>query len=299
MPKFMPAIILFLTVLTAGTKYCCAQDDQFLCKEKIDLLLKAVRDTGSFFIKVHAAENLISQNVADGLDTVFLSLKKSSPDYVIGASRVLARLHKNNPGIYQQQINELLALFKYAKNSRSRLTALESLGKLGYNYPLPEITAYSNTGTHGFKAMARWVLSNDNSRNTENKLSELLLSHDILDYRYAAYALRFKQTANRLTRRRLKISFRRLSINDEARIYLASSSFVHGNKKKKDQLKQVLLSYLNGTVGQRYEVAEALGIGGSFKDLQVLQQLSKDENADVRVAAANAGLRLLQCRKQN
>ncbi|WP_342645600.1 HEAT repeat domain-containing protein [Mucilaginibacter sp. CSA2-8R] len=272
------------------------QNTDYLCEQALTQLKQAVINGETFFIKVHAAENLIRHQQTGGLESEFLKLKTASPDNVIGSTRVLARLSKLKPAQYQQYISQLLQQFEHGPSAKIQLTALESLGKLGYYQPLAMIKSYADTGTNGFKGMARWILANSGKIHDEDRLSELLLSDQEIDYRYAAYALRFKTKINALTINRLKTCLQNLNPNDAARVYVASCLFVHNREADKEQGKPILLSYLKGEVGQRYELAEALGLGGNQQDLPLLMQLMADENTDVRVAASNAILNIKNCK---
>lgn len=271
------------------------QNTDTLCQQALTQLKQAVINGETFFIKVHAAENLIRHHQTDGLEDEFLKLKMASPDNLIGSTRVLARLSKSNPDQYQKYISQLLQQFEHGSSTKIQLTALESLGKLGYYEPLAMIKSYADTGNNGFKGMARWILANSGKTPDEDRLSELLLSKLEVDYRYAAYALRFKAQVNIQTIQRLYACLQKLNTDDAARIYVASSLFVHGKAADRATARPVLLSYLKGEVGQRYELAEALGSGEQQNDLVVLKQLMADENTDVRVAAANAILNVKKC----
>ncbi|WP_419803383.1 hypothetical protein [Mucilaginibacter sp.] len=281
--------------MLAGNETVNAQADHKVCAQSLAVLKHAVKNGETFFIKVHAAENLIRVGQTAGLEAEFILLKEASPDNLIGATRVLARLNVHQHEKYRHYIDELFNQFKSGADRKTQLTALESLGKLGFKEPLPEIKLLADTGTNGFKGMARWVLSNSNKETDENRLSELLLSKDETDYRYAAYALRFKPKVNALTIKRLGQCLQNLKQDDPARIYVLSSFFVHDQSPEKTPVKTALLTYLTGETGQRYELAEALGLGGNKNDLQVLQKLLNDENTDVQVAAANAILRVMHC----
>jgi hypothetical protein len=291
--------IAFFWVFLFSQKNLQGQSDTSICQASVTALKNVITSDENFFVKVHAAENLIYHGYIEGLEGVFLDLLKNSPETLIGCSRVLARLNREEPEKYKHYTHLLLTEFRAGNSRRISLTALESLAKLGYSKSEPSIKGYSDTGTIGFKGMATWVLSNNNTGETENKLSGLLLSNDIFDYKYAAYALRFKSKTNRLTVVRLKDCLARLTSNDDARVYVAASLFVNGGGNSKRAAKKILISYINGTTGQKYELAEALGIAGSKADLPILKKLFADENTDVRVAAANAQLRLSKCKKIN
>ena len=264
------------------------------CQTSLTLLKQTLADSAGFFVKVHAAENLVRLGCTAGIREQFEQLQRASAGNEIGAARVLARLHQHDPAAYKTCINLLVNRFRNGP-AQTRLVALESLGKLGYHDSSAAVKAYADTGTAGFKAMARWVLANGGTPAAEDRLSELLLSHEPADYRYAAYALRFQTAVNARTLQRLRSCLNRLPGTDADRIYVASCLYVHGRGAVKKQAKGILLTYLNGTVAQRYEMAEALGIAGSRSDMPLLQTMLLDSNADIRVAAANALLKLMRC----
>lgn len=290
---------LSLTVLVFIVFSCQQMNGQNadnLCQQALTQLKQAVLNGETFFIKVHAAENLISHHETEGLETEFSRLKDASADNLIGSTRVLARLSKSKPNQYQTYIGHLVQQFEHGSSAKIRLTALESLGKLGYKESLPLIKSYADTGINGFKGMARWILANSGKTLDEDRLSALLLSDQEIDYRYAAYAIRFMAKANTTTISRLKACLNKIKTDDAARIYVASSLFVHSKGVDQALAKSALMSYLKGEVGQRYELAEALGLGGESEDLPVLKQLMADENTDVRVAASNAILNIQNCK---
>lgn len=270
------------------------KDDGGGCQTSLTLLKQTLADSAGFFVKVHAAENLIRLGCTAGIREQFEQLQKESTGNEIGATRVLARLHRHDPAAYKACINLLVNRFRNGP-VQTRLVALESLGKLGYHDSSAAVKAYADTGTAGFKAMARWVLANSGTQDAENRLSELLLSHEPADYRYAAYALRFQTAVNPRTLQRLRSCLNGLPGTDADRVYVASCLYVHGRGAVKKQAKGILLTYLNGTVAQQYEMAEALGIAGSRSDVPLLQTLLLDSNADIRVAAANALSKLMRC----
>lgn len=292
---FIRFLFVLIITIPVENKSVNAQPFQDICQKSLAVLKQAVKNGETFFIKVHAAENLIRMGKTAGLEAEFMLLKEVSPDNLLGSARVLARLNSTQPQKYQHYIDEILDQFKNSTNPKTQLTALESLGKLGYKETLSKIKAAADSGTNGFKGMSRWILANSNTEADEDRLSELLLSKEEIDYRYAAYALRFKPKTHALTVTRLKQCMQNLKQDNPARIYVISSLFVNDKSHVKKQVKTVLLTYLTGEVGQRYELAEALGLGGDQTDLPVLQKLLNDENTDVQVAAANAILRVMHC----
>ncbi|MEJ7826737.1 MAG: HEAT repeat domain-containing protein [Segetibacter sp.] len=261
---------------------------QNICKECLIVLKDALQNGETIFIKVHAAEALMFNDYYTGIGTTFNKLVKEQPNLIV-ASRVLARVYKNDKAKYQAHLNTLLYQLTDADSTRGKLIALESLAKIGFQKPLPEITLYADTGTNGFKAMARWVLSNSNKPADEDDLAKLLTSVDPTEFRGAAYALRFKKKIEPKTLQLLTACAKRVEKDNAARVYVLSSWYVHtvGAKAEKEA-KENLLTYMTGAVNERYEVAEAFSMKGTVKDIPTLNKLMADENMDVRVAAAKA-----------
>jgi hypothetical protein len=258
-------------------------------------LRKAVTDASSFFVKVHAGENLVTSGYTDNIEHTFLELRTANPDNATGATRVLAKLYKvTDPEKHAACLALVLNKYLHGDSTHPRLVALESLGKLNYSTALPAILQDAQTGEGGFRAMARWVLSNDGSAAGEDSLAALLAYPDAVDFRGAAYAFRFKSSVSDSTRQLLQQCAERLTETDPARVYVLSSLYVHTPAGKDSAVKAQLLQYLNGAVPAKYETAEALSLKGGPEDLPVLETLLHDADNDVRVAAANAILKIQQ-----
>jgi hypothetical protein len=265
-----------------------AQKKAVACKECLTILKDALQNGETIFIKVHAAEAMMFNDYYTGISTAFNKLVKDQPNLIV-ASRVLARVYKNDKAKYQLHLNTLLYQLSNADSTRGKLIALESLAKIGFSKPLPEVKSYADTGTNGFKAMARWVLSNSNKPADEDNLAKLLTSNDPTEYRGAAYALRFKKKIKPETLQLLTACAKRVEETHAARVYVLSSWYVHAATAKASQeAKEKLLTYMNGAVNERYEVAESFSMRGTVKDIPILNKLMSDENMDVRVAAAKA-----------
>lgn len=258
----------------------------------IDTLQQAVQHANSFFVKVHAGEALVLNDHTDGIEAAFTRLQHEKPDYTIGATRVLARLYHDSPEKRQACMDLIIDRFLHADSAHPRLVAVESLGKLGYSNPLPEIVQQAQTGEGGFKAMARWVLCNGGAPEAEDSLAALLALPDVTDWRGAAYALRFKRSVSAATYQKLAGCVQRLPDTTSGKVYVVSSLFVHTPAEQNKDVKQALFAYLKGAPNERYETAEALSLKGQAEDLPVLEQLLRDEDNDVRVGAANAIIKI-------
>ncbi len=254
----------------------------------LDLLTETVSASNRFFVRVHAAEALIAHQHPEGLESLFIELQGASSDNFIGATRVVAKLNKPNPIKYKAAVQQIVNVFLHSEASRPGLVALESLGKLGYSEPLPQIQQQAQEGTEGRKPMARWVLANSGKADDETHLAELLNSDDPLTYQYAAYALRFRPTVHPDTYALLDACAARVRPTAPQRVYVLSALFVHTPVEKQDKIRDQFIRYQQGDVAERYELAEALGLRGTSVDVSILEKLLADPDQDVRVAAANA-----------
>jgi len=290
---FIKFLLLFLMILKSEPQHAQdlePQDKNKTNKEYITILTDAMQSGETIFIKVHAAEALIFNNYSKEIEACFKKLVKE-PGNLIVASRVLARTNKKDPAKYHSYINTLLYQLENADSVRGKLIALESLSKLGFHNPTPLIKSLADTGTGGFKAMARWVLANSGKAEDEVRLAAMLTSEEVPEYRTAAYGLRFFKSIRPETLHLLTDCAQRIKADEPARVYVISSLFVHApTTRARQDTKTKLLAYLTGTVGERYEVAEALALKGTEKDMPTLKKLLADENMDVRVAAAKAML---------
>ena len=258
----------------------------------LEILHEAMVSDENFWMNVHAAEALIYNVYTDGVEEYFTSLENDPRSNIIGISRVLARLNKKDAMKYQKYLHQIRDIFLNSDSINQRVTALESLGKLGYSEPLPEILQFAEEGESGIKTFARWVLANSGSAKDEARLAELLSSEEPREYYYAAYALRFMEDVSSDTYVRLEACASRLAKDAMRRAYVLSALFVHSPPESKDRIKDELLAYVHGDKSERYEIAQALAISGTASDNQILEQLLDDPDMDVQVSAANALLRI-------
>ncbi len=295
--KFLLFFFMILKSTPQNAQSSKQNDKNPTNNECIAILTNAMKSGETIFIKVHAAEALIYNNYYKGIDSTFKKLVKE-PGNLIVATRVLARTNTKDPAKYKSYINTLLYQLEHADSTRGKLIALESLAKIGFDKPTVVIKNYADTGTNGFKAMARWVLANSCKRKDEATLAALLSSNDPTEYRGAAYALRFFKKVSPQTLSLLSDCAQIVEIKNPARVYVLSSLFVHAATSGMRQVtKDKLLTYLNGAVGEKYEVAEALATAGTQQDVSTVQKLLEDENTDVIVAAAKALLSIQSKRK--
>ncbi len=282
----METLSIMPTVSAKAQAISPEQRQQFL-----DVLTGAVASSDRYFVRVHAAENLVANGHFTGLDTLFATLQQQSPDQFVGATRVLARVfgaQAKTEVAYKNAISQLVDAVTTHAIPQQRLVALESLAKLGFAEPLPFVREQAQTGTSSMKAMARWVLANGNKPTDEAALAALLSETDPLLNRYAAYAFRYRPSVQSTTYEQLEACAKRMAVTDPQRVYLLSALFVHGPKQQRAAAWTTLAPYVKGQPNERYEVAEALSRRGSRAEVPVLQTLLTDADEDVRVAAANA-----------
>ena len=258
----------------------------------LNILHEAMVSGENFWMNVHAAEALVYNVYPDGVEEYFTSLENDPRSNIIGISRVLARLNKKDAVKYQKYLHQIRDVFLNSDSLKQRVTALESLGKLGYSEPLPEIIRLAEEGESGIKTFARWILANSGDAKDEARLAELLNSKEPVEYFYAAYALRFMDDIRSDTYARLDSCASRLAKDAPHRVYVLSALFVHSPPESNNRVKAELLAYTQGEKNERYEVAQALAIRGTLSDNQILEQLLDDPDMDVQVSAANALLRI-------
>ena len=296
--KRVKSIVVFLLITVsvfAPLQYVWSNEDAHTTMRRercLNILHDAMVSDENFWMNVHAAEALIYNVYPDGVEEYFTSLENNPRSNIIGIYRVLARLHKKNAVKYQKYVHRIRDEFLNSDSLNQRIGALESLGKLGYSEPLPEIRRFAEEGESGIKTFSRWVLANSGNAKDEAKLAELLNSQEPIEYFYAAYALRFMEDVSSDTYARLEACASRLAKDAPHRAYVLSTLFVHSPVEKRDKAKAELLTYTQGEKNERYEVAHALAISGTPSDNQIIEQLLNDPDMDVRVSAANALLRI-------
>jgi len=291
----LPATAAFLTVvmLTCISPAIPSADEHADERRArcVEILRKAMKSGGGFWVRVHAAEALLGNVYPKGVEEYFRLLDNSPESNIVGVSRVLARAHRKDAVKYRAYVKRILDEF-LDPDSPNRVGALETLGKLGYAEHHPEIIRAAREGGSEIRGMARWVLANSGAGKDEAFLAELLDSDEPRDYFYAAYALRFFHGVRPETYRMLESCAARLPEDAPHRVYVLSARFVHAPPEAAEAAKRELLAYAGGEKNERYEVCEALAVRGDESDIPLLERLLDDPETDVRVAAANALLRI-------
>ena len=252
-------------------------------------LKQTVETHANFWVRVHAAEALVANNYTVNAEQVFKTELKSDGAEKIGALRVLYKISRAD-SIKQDSIaKEIFNLFQ--ETEHEKLIALETMGKLGLYFRDKQIFELARAGHGGIKVLAQWGLANSGNTNDLNALVDLLFSEDSIQFRYAAYSLRFLDNVSPEVYLKMKEKLNTLDREHPFRIYLISALHVHAPTEDEYLFKDQLLAYLDGEVYERYEVNEALAVRGSKEDIEIIEEgFSTEKNDDVRVAAANAFL---------
>ncbi len=266
-----------------------AQQDER--REQAVFILRQALGEGRQWTKVRAAEALLWNGYYAGVkETLERELESAGPPYRIGLWRALAKAQGNDQAAAKRYIGKIRDAFLDV-HGPDRVHAIEALAKLGYSERPAELVRVAREEKGSFRAFARWALANSGDAGDETALAELLDSSD--GRVNAAYALRHLKKIQPATLTRLAALAFSPSTEARSRVYALSASYVHSSGEPKSKARQELLKYLTASnTEQQVEVCGALGTSGDRGDEAELEALLKNEDIDVRVAAAHALLRI-------
>ena len=262
-------------------------------------VLRSTLETEQRWIKVHAAEALLSAGQPDGVVRAFeieFASHGTEPEYRIGIWRVLAQAA---PTDRQREpwITKIVAAFLNT-GGPDRLHAAETLGKLGYRASATETEAFdvvARSGRGSLSVDASWVLTNSGRAGGDAPLAELLSSEDRGTRNDAAYAMRHLVKLSNAGWEKLATAADKSHVGDGEHVTLLSAAFVHAPRDQKSHFKSELMKYLSsGTNDEKYEVCAALAREGVDADALLLAPLLADASPDVRIGAAHAILKISQ-----
>ncbi len=250
------------------------------------------------FIKLHAAESLLELGYGEDVLSVFEKELKQfggQPEHRVGIWRVLARAATTEL-VRLSYVNLLCEAFLNPE-SPDPVHAVESLSKLQYRINMhqrPKFEQAAKRISPWDFPIALWLLAISGTEHDLVKLAELLDADHPLARGNTAYSLRFLRDLLTPT-----IIGRIAAVADEepeglGRTYLLSAAYVTSNDPQQTiRFKELLLPYTEiGSKDQKYEVASALALRGDKDDFPTLVKLLNDQEPDVRVAAANAILKI-------
>jgi SSS family solute:Na+ symporter len=253
------------------------------------------------WIKVHAAEALLNRGYAQGVRETFLreaEVSSDMPKYRIGVWRVLAQADGEEAQRHDWA-GKICDVF-CNENSPDRTHAAEALAKLGYVAP-EELRIQLNSAVesqdNGLALYAAWALIQSGNDAMQNKVAEGLQSNDPIDRLRSAFILQRLRKISPSNRAALHRAARDESAESTAYGALVSASFVVGGRYD-DPLPAMqhddVLKLLTGdnAAAKRFAL-EAIGERGTTRDLPGVTNALRDNDADVRVFAADAVLQIV------
>jgi SSS family solute:Na+ symporter len=299
--KLTVAALAGLNVAVDAQIATAVEPGQFSTDSSHNEAVKILRDAleeQTFFVKVHAAEALLGLGYHERVLTVFeeeLKQHADEPHYRIGIWRVLARAEREQ--VNREPYFSKLCDVCLASSSPDRVDAAESLAKLGLAIPRENrqqlLNLAQNAATPGVPHY-RWLLAVSGVHQDVQFLADLLDNPNSEVRGIAAYALRHL-AENISPDMKAKIAKAAFAEPESGhRVYMISAAYILAcDDDQAKPFKDLLLPYAKkGNKDDKYEVAAALALRGNKNDLALLAGLLKDSNADVRVSAANAVLRM-------
>ncbi|MCX6991959.1 MAG: HEAT repeat domain-containing protein [Kiritimatiellaeota bacterium] len=295
--RLMAVLLLLASVIPSGPAGEAAPVsciEPALRDRTLGILRKALA-TPSDWVKIHAAEFLLTLDYPQGVCEAFagaLKTRGDEPYYRIGLWRVMAQAARDS-----KEAEPWLAKICSALAASDRINATETLAKLGYapaGAELKSVADAAASANAALAAYAQWLLANTGSVEEQRKLVQLLTSTNDTTRGIAGYAFRFKKELPGETVRLLVVTARKEPTGSSARIYLLSAAFCHATEPGDQQwLRTALYACAAEPVKDvRYEAACALARRGKAGDRALLVSLLDDPEEDVRVAAANAVLHI-------
>lgn len=315
--------VSFALVLAPMRVFAQTPDETAAAKElepgQREAAIALLRDTmlrQGEFVKVHAAEYLLSLDHPQGVKKLFLDEEADfgkEPKKRIGVWRVLAKATYNEER--QEWVDRIWAVYRDA-NAEDRGTAIETLAKLH-----PPIQGKNAADTEALNKLleedmagddrdlsvgAAWLLAASGSEEQKKLAFERLkgmLDAEKPETRfYAAYALRHLAAQGEVPKDvgdKVLESYQ-TETDESAKMHKLSAAAVVASKRKNalpkedyDGIKKALLEYAQSETDEhRYHAVNTMGELALFSDLPLLLDLQQDRSADVRATAAWATLRL-------
>ena len=266
-------------------------------RQRCVALLRDALQKESRWVKVHAAEYLLSLDYPQGVRDVFLAEQDAhgnEPQYRIGIWRVLARGTADHE-VASHWKGKIWAVFA-DPSAPDRLHAAESLAKLGYKAAgdgLKLVGVASRESGGSMAAYAAWVLLNSGDAEGELRLATLLQSQDAKARGAAAYAVGHLRAPSRQLQRRLLQAAAGEPAGSDAYWQLLCAAAVLAPGEAQDRWRQSLVELAWG--GWPIACAQAFDVLGRLAlpdDLPLLVRGLSSPDADVRCGAAQAVLRL-------
>jgi HEAT repeat protein len=268
-------------------------------QQLLDLVEHEFR-SNTAFVRIHAAEVLCENGCGDKVEPGLLpEIDSTAPGYRIGVWRVMARIapDEKERGVFQERIRRVLL----DPAAPDRVHAAESLAKLGVNLRAdrPVLEEWAARADEGTVAFVLWLLlysSTPAEREAdEARLARLLESRDEMARHRAAYALGRVRQLSPATVATLRKRAAAEPADSSAKVYLLSAAVRQLAPQESAALRSELRRWLeNGKASEQFEAANAFAARGTEADRPLLTALLKSPDADPRIGAAGALLRLLR-----
>lgn len=316
--RFAPIVLTavsLLSVFGCSRKADIGDEMRPLLRQQCVELMQQTLQNESRWVKVHAAEFLISLDYRDGVHDAFTAESArlgDEPQYRIGIWRVLASLERHNRSAYAARLGQIREVF-LDDAAPDRIHAVETLAKLGYQFSEPlsgselredlmmEVSPFTNFARQGpaaGRAYALWVLLNNHDPHAEGDLASALAADDEMTQLTAAYALRHQDAISARTFDALRSAVTKASSDSKARVYLLTATFKHWPVQEisaqQEQLQTELLAMLDqGAPGEQYEVSRLFAEMGDEFSESLIKVLNRDDvSVDVKSSIAHALCRI-------
>lgn len=292
--------------LLSSTVWAASNQPQLSNRQR-QQLVEVMRDTlqqSESWVRIHAAEALLWHGYSEEVAAVFPpDAPVSEPGYRIGVWRVQAQLAED-PAERQQVVDRIRQALR-DPDGPDRVHAAESLAKLDEAL-LPEdrpaVEELAASDEPAVAAFALWLLANDGQKPARQQLLELLQADDPIARLRAAFALRSLQPPLESEEREAVFQAATAEPQDSpAKVYLLGTAWVIHSQSNaaaadgpdQQALREALQQRIaTGAAGERYAAIMAIAQAGTADDLAPLQSALNDSDADVRLAAAYALLRI-------
>ncbi len=249
------------------------------------------------WVRIHAAEALAHHGFSEEVQRAFTPLCRDAqfPER-IGLRRALAAA---STGAEQAaQVKPILDALREPAGAY-RLHAAESLAKLGWKLSNKDRAALREsiqTAAPEDRPFFYWALAPQGSKEIHLALGDSLAAKEPLVRLRSAYVLGRTRPLPDSVLSKLADAASKEELNSIARVYLISAALASAKDKDPqsfEHFKALLRPYAeNGSRAEKSEVCWASFATGSSPDQPLLFTLANDAESDVRIAAANALLRL-------
>jgi hypothetical protein len=291
-------LVIITMALLARTNADAQHSPRRLAEEERRALLDEIRSamkTQTGWTQIRAAEALIGQGLSDEVLAVVRPLVDSAPSQErIGVWRVLAQAEPTAEG--RQKMVERIWLAFLDANGPDRIHAVEALAKLRATLPEERKRSVAEFSQRpaAEAAFARWLLAISGDASARKALVDTLKDRDPVARLRASYAL--SQLAGPLadSERRALVESASAEASDSPALLtlLGAAGKVGGDRER---FRKKLIQAMDSADPEwRRQAATYLGDVGDADDETALAALSKDPEPPVRMAAANARLRIDQ-----